>query len=175
MNDELTQALEQFRAEVAEVADGDALYALQVKYLGKKGSVTRLRSNMGKLDPSERKAFGQAFNAVKQGIEQGIEDRKLELEQLIRARELERVEDLTMGARVPAVGSLHPITRFRRELERVFARLGFDVEDGPHVEHEQHTLGLFPRADWLRLLAEVGFSTTTVADDYGRTLFVGRR
>ena len=138
MNDELTQALEQFRAEVAEVADGDALYALQVKYLGKKGSVTRLRSNMGKLDPSERKAFGQAFNAVKQGIEQGIEDRKLELEQLIRARELERVEDLTMGARVPAVGSLHPITRFRRELERVFARLGFDVEDGPHVEHEQY-------------------------------------
>lgn len=50
-------------------------------------------------------------------------------------------------------------------------------EDGqpPHVEHEQHTLGMFPRADWLRLLAEVGFSASTVADDYGRTLFVGRR
>jgi phenylalanyl-tRNA synthetase alpha chain len=138
VNDELTQALEQFRAEVAEVADGEALYALQVKYLGKKGSVTRLRSNMGQLDPSQRKAFGQAFNATKEAIEQAIEDRKLALEQAARGRDLERIEDLTMAARTPPVGSLHPITRFRRELERVFARLGFDIEDGPHVEHERY-------------------------------------
>jgi phenylalanyl-tRNA synthetase alpha chain len=138
VNDELDQALAQFRVEVAEVAEGDALYALQVKYLGKKGSVTRLRSNMGTLDPSERKAFGQAFNATKQAIEQAIEDRKAQLEQQARQRELARFEDLTMGARVPPVGSLHPITKFRRELERVFTSLGFDIEDGPHVEHEQY-------------------------------------
>jgi phenylalanyl-tRNA synthetase alpha chain len=138
VNDELTRALEQFRVEVAEVADGDALYALQVKYLGKKGSVTRLRAKMGSLDPSERKAFGQAFNTTKQAIEGAIEARKVELENEARQRELGRVLDLTMGARVPPVGSLHPITGFRRELERVFTRLGFDVEDGPHVEHEQY-------------------------------------
>jgi phenylalanyl-tRNA synthetase alpha chain len=138
VNDELNQALEQFRVEVAAIDDGEALYALQVKYLGKKGLVTRLRSTMGKLEPSERKAFGQAFNATKQQIERAIDDRRLELERQARQRDLARVEDLTMGARVPPVGSLHPITRFRRELERVLTRMGFDIEDGPHVEHEQY-------------------------------------
>lgn len=138
MSDELKQELERFRAEVAGVEDSDALYVLQVKYLGKKGSVTRLRSKMGQLDPDERKAFGQAFNATKQAIEEAIDDRRQELEARARQRDLQRVEDLTMLPRRPPVGSLHPNSRFRRELERVFRGLGFDVEDGPHVEHERY-------------------------------------
>ncbi len=43
------------------------------------------------------------------------------------------------------------------------------------VEHEQHIGGLFPRAEWLRLLAETGFKTKIVRDEYGRDLFVARK
>lgn len=50
-------------------------------------------------------------------------------------------------------------------------------EDGQatQIEHELHTLGLFPRADWLRLIREVGFVVDSIEDDYGRTIFVGHK
>jgi len=43
------------------------------------------------------------------------------------------------------------------------------------IEHEQHIGGLFPRAEWLRLLHETGFAPEIVRDAYGRDLFVARR
>src|SRR6185503_15554016 len=43
------------------------------------------------------------------------------------------------------------------------------------VEHEHHVCGLFPRAEWLRLLRESGFETQIVHDSFGRDLFVARR
>lgn len=50
-----------------------------------------------------------------------------------------------------------------------------DGEQPLHIEHEQHICGLFPRADWLRLLAETGFAASIVPDNYDRELFVARR
>lgn len=48
--------------------------------------------------------------------------------------------------------------------------------DAPaRVEHEQHVFGLFPRADWLRLLGEVGFEATILCDPYERDVFVATR
>jgi len=91
---------------------------------------------MGKLAPEERKAFGMTFNEVKQAIEASLEARKVGIAQAAREADLSRFEDLTMVDSVSSVGSIHPITRTRRELARVFRKLGFDVVDGPHVEHE---------------------------------------
>ena len=134
----LAAEVARFHEAVADVADADALYELQVRFLGKKGSITRLRSQMGAIDPAQRKAFGQAFNAAKQAIEQGLEDRKRALGDVARQAELRREVDLTMLPGRRPLGTLHPITRTRRELARVFRGLGFDVVDGPHVEHEKY-------------------------------------
>lgn len=140
VSDDVTQALgaeqQRFEAALKEVNDADALYELQVQYIGKKGSVSKLRGQMGKLAPEERKAFGMAFNEVKKAIEAALEDRKQAIVGAAREADLGRVEDLTMVDTLSAVGSIHPITRTRRELSRVFRKLGFDVVDGPHVEHE---------------------------------------
>ena len=135
---ELDEQLSRFRSEVAAVQDGEALYELQVKYLGKKGAVTRLRSRMGALPPEQRKAFGQAFNRTKEAIEAEIGQHKETLQARARQAELSRVVDLTLLPKTPPVGSLHPVTRTRRRLEQVFRAMGFDVEDGPHVEHERY-------------------------------------
>lgn len=140
VSDDVTQMLraeqQRFEAALAEVNDADALYELQVQYIGKKGSVSKLRGQMGKLAPEERKAFGMAFNEVKKAIEAALEARKDAIARAAREADLARVEDLTMVDTMSAVGSIHPITRTRRELARVFRKLGFDVADGPHVEHE---------------------------------------
>jgi phenylalanyl-tRNA synthetase alpha chain len=133
----LTAELARFHAEVAAVTDAAALYELQVRYLGKKGSVTQLRGVVAQLDPEARRAYGQAFNAAKDEIEAVIAERRRQLEQAERERDLLRHEDLTTGAAEGPVGSLHPITQTRRELARIFRRLGFDAVDGPHVESQR--------------------------------------
>lgn len=136
--DELRVLQTAFEQELQHAPDEDALYALQVKYLGKKGLVSRLRSHMGTLAPAERKAFGQAFNEVKTALEQGLAARGQQLAQAERARKLARHEDLTLLPRWRPGGSVHPITHTRRRLEAVFRQMGFDVVDGPHVEDEEY-------------------------------------
>jgi phenylalanyl-tRNA synthetase alpha chain len=139
---------EEFALLVESAADEESLYALQVKYLGKKGQVTQMRGLMGKLPPHERKAFGQAFNEVKEAIERTLQARREALAQAERQRRLSQREDLTMLPRRRAAGSLHPITHTRRRLEAVFRQMGYEVVDGPHVEHEKYNF------DDLNFLAE---------------------
>ena len=43
------------------------------------------------------------------------------------------------------------------------------------IEHEQHICGLFPRAEWVRLLCEVGFQPEVTRDHYERDIFVAHR
>lgn len=140
VSDDVTEALraeqQRFEAALAEVNDADALYELQVQFIGKKGSVSKLRGRMGKLAPEERKAFGMAFNEVKKAIEASLEGKHRAIKTLQREADLGRFEDLTMADTMSPVGSIHPVTRTRRQLSRVFRKLGFDVVDGPHVEHE---------------------------------------
>lgn len=134
---ELEGQVADFDQEIQKVQDAAELYALRVRFLGKKGSVTVLRSRMGKLPPEERKSFGQAFNRVKNELEAKLDARDLQLKQAARQRDLDRRLDLSAVQEAAiAVGSLHPITRTRLELESIFRRMGFDVADGPHVEHE---------------------------------------
>jgi phenylalanyl-tRNA synthetase alpha chain len=128
----------EFLLELSCAGDEESLYALQVKYLGKKGLVTQQRALMGKLAPEHRKAFGQAFNDVKESLEQQLQARREGLAQAARQRRLSQHEDLTMLPRRRPGGSLHPLTHTRRRLEAVFRQMGYDVVDGPHVEHEQY-------------------------------------
>lgn len=137
----LNAELEAFRTALEAVEDASALYDLQVRFIGKKGSVSQLRKQMGrqmaKLSVDEKKAFGQAFNEVKAAIEAEIEGRSLALDRRARERDLGRVEDLTMPpAQVLPTGTLHPITATRRKLEAIFREMGFSVVEGPHVEDE---------------------------------------
>lgn len=134
----LERERERFEAELAEAPDEAAIYQVQVRFLGKKGSVTQLRKLMGKAPPDQRKQLGQAFNETKDAMESGMELRRKQLEDQARELELSRRVDLSLRPSPGRPGSLHPITATRRQLERVFHRLGFDVFDGPHVEAEDY-------------------------------------
>lgn len=135
---ELVRLQAAFTQEVEQAADEESLYALQVKYLGRKGEVTRLRKHMGSLSPDERKAFGRAFNEAKTALEHKLAARGEALAQAARQRRLARRQDATLLPRRRPSGSLHPITHTRRRLEAVFRQMGFDVVDGPHVEDEKY-------------------------------------
>jgi len=122
-------------------ADGDArlLEDVRVRYLGRKGDVTALTKQLGRLSPAERPSAGKAINDLKRRIEADLERAAEQAGSRARDREIAAGrEDATLPPRRPFVGSLHPVTRVRRELERIFRDLGYSVERGPEVEDDFH-------------------------------------
>lgn len=135
--------LERLKADLLvtaeEAADLAALEELRVRALGKKGSLTGLMKELGRLDPERRRARGQALNAVKDAVAEAIEGRKRLLqEQALDARLQQERIDVSLPARPQPVGHLHPLSRTIDELIAIFGEMGFSVAEGPHIEDDFH-------------------------------------
>jgi phenylalanyl-tRNA synthetase alpha chain len=125
--------------QLARAAALDAVEAVRVEALGRKGKLAEISKEMGKLAPEERARIGKLLNSVKQELESKIDARKAELESLaLNARLDTEWLDLTAPAPGPRPGSLHPVTQVQRELEQLFISMGFAVLDGPEVETEYY-------------------------------------
>ena len=117
----------------------DAIEAVRVESLGRKGKLADISKTFGKLPPDERSRLGKLLNTVKQDLETRIDSRKQALEsQALDARLDQEWFDLTTPAPGVRPGSLHPVTQVQRELEQLFISLGFTVLDGPEVETEYY-------------------------------------
>ncbi|MBT3202763.1 MAG: phenylalanine--tRNA ligase subunit alpha [Gammaproteobacteria bacterium] len=136
---ELNSLLQSATAEIEAVTDLLSLDQLRVGYLGKKGEVTSLLKNLGKLPGNERREAGQEINKVKQAIQQMLEDRKIVLnEEQINAKLAAETIDVTLPGRGLEKGGLHPVTLTMTRIEKMFGKLGFDVAVGPEVEDDFH-------------------------------------
>ena len=126
-------------ARIAAASNAAELDAARVEALGRKGWLAQFSKEMGKLALEERAGVGKLLNAARQGLESAIETRQRQFaEAALRARLESEWLDVTLPAPGPRRGHLHPITRIQRELEELFASLGFAVLDGPEVETEYH-------------------------------------
>ncbi len=124
------------------VSDADDLAALdhvRVEYLGKKGQITALLKSLGKLSAEERPAAGAEINKAKQQVQEQITARKQAMEQAaIDAKLASETIDVTLGGRGQTVGGLHPVTRTLDRIEKIFAAVGYKVEQGPEIEDNYH-------------------------------------
>ncbi len=131
--------LEQIRQSALEaVNSADALQdieALRVKYLGKKGELTGILKQMGKLSAEERPVIGQLANEIRGAIEQAIDVKLTEIKSAEQAKKLidEKI-DVTLPGKPVAMGSRHPLTVVLDEIKEIFVGMGFDIVDGPEVE-----------------------------------------
>jgi phenylalanyl-tRNA synthetase alpha chain len=124
---------------VAAAGDPAALDAVRVRYLGKKGLLTRQLKQLGTLPADERPAAGQAINRVKQKVQQAIEDHHRQLQTAALDVQLVREAiDVTLPGRGQMRGGLHPVTRTMRRIEALFTPLGFTVAEGPEIEDDYH-------------------------------------
>jgi len=124
---------------VAAAHSADEIEAIRVEVLGRKGALTQISKEMGKLAPEERARVGKLLNAAKQAVEEAIEKRSQEFSAAALSNRLDSEWiDLTLPAPGPRAGSLHPITQIQMEIEDLFVSLGFVVLDGPEVETEYH-------------------------------------
>ena len=110
---------------------------IRIAYLGKKGKISLILKDLKNLEVEERKNVGKIANALKQEIEEQIESKKEELQEQMLEEEIKQQSfiDLTVPVK-KTIGSLHPITIVQKELEEIFASMGFTIEDGNEVETE---------------------------------------
>lgn len=138
-SESLSQMVERALADVAASADLAALDAVRVRSLGKKGSLTEQLKSLGALPSAERPAAGQRINDAKLAVQAALEKRRLNLEEASLAQALGAdAIDVTLPGRGQESGSVHPVTRTRLRIERIFMQAGFQVASGPEVEDEFH-------------------------------------
>jgi len=126
-------------AQVEAAADLAALEDVRVAALGKKGRITDEMKNLGALSPDERKARGQALNALKDAVAAAIETRKADLARAALATRLEAERiDVTLPVRPEQTGRVHPISQTIDEIVAIFADMGFTLAEGPDVEDDFH-------------------------------------
>lgn len=139
MADSLSSLVEQALADLSESANLAALDEVRVRLLGKKGALTEQLKGLGALSAAERPAAGQRINEAKTSIQAALEMHRIRLEQTAMTAELAKGKiDVTLPGRGQEPGSLHPITRTRLRIERIFAQAGFQVASGPEVEDDFH-------------------------------------
>ncbi len=127
------------QAEIDAADDLQALDAIRVNYLGKKGELTALLKTLGSLPGDQRKAAGQQINQAKQQVQQRLEAKKAELEQAkLQAQLASEKVDVTLPGRGQRAGGLHPVTRTMQRIGALFSQMGFTVEQGPEIEDDFH-------------------------------------
>jgi phenylalanyl-tRNA synthetase alpha chain len=129
-----------FEAQAAAAGDRAAWEALRLAWLGRKQGVLRdLLAKIGSVPAEQRKAFGAAVNELRQAVEARLAALDGELAERERQEKLRREKvDVTLPGRKPRLGSLHPVSLVEREIEEIFAELGYSVAEGPEVEDELH-------------------------------------
>lgn len=126
-------------AKIKAANDVQSLDAVRVSALGKKGVITDLMKNLGKMSPEERKVEGVALNLMKDEIASLIEDRQKTLKRSeMAARLASESIDVTLDSRPERQGKIHPITQTMDEMTAIFADMGFSIHDGPDIEDDFH-------------------------------------
>jgi phenylalanyl-tRNA synthetase alpha chain len=126
-------------AAIAGADSLEALDAVRVGALGKKGSITALMKQLGALPPEQRRAFGAEVNILKDEIAGLLEARQSALKQAALDARLagERV-DVSLPPRPSAEGRVHPISQTIDEIVAVFGDMGFVWAEGPDIEDDWH-------------------------------------
>ena len=126
--------------ELAAVADGVALEAWRVAFLGSKGRLKAAMAGMKDVPKDDKPAAGAKANAVKVALEGAFEARSAALRGQAEPAGSAAIVDLTEPGlhEAHALGRRHILMRVRAELVEVCARLGFAVADGPELEDDEH-------------------------------------
>jgi len=136
-SDPAIQALrEQFRQQLPLATTEQALQGLKDAFLGRKsGSVTQALKGLASIAPDARREAGQQLNALKTEIDATIDAKRAAL---ASARPPAGTVDVTLPARTIPLGRMHPLMRVRQQVEDIFARMGYEILEGPEVEDDYH-------------------------------------
>ena len=136
---DLATLLRQALDEVTASTTLAALDEVRVRWLGKKGAFTEQLKALGALPAADRPAVGARINEAKQQFEAAVESTREALAGAAVEAELAAGRiDVSLPGRGEARGGIHPVTRARLRIERIFRDSGFEVATGPEIEDDFH-------------------------------------
>ena len=135
MKAQLEQIKQQALSALEAAKTPAALEELRVKVLGKKGELTAVLKQMGKLSAEERPVMGQLANAVRAEIEEKLEQCRKDINaRVLEAKLASEAIDVTIPGEAVALGHQHPMNQVLQQVKDIFVGMGYTVVDGPEVE-----------------------------------------
>ncbi len=141
--DELLKIKEEALLKIEACESLKDLNDLRVLYLGKKGPMQAAMKSMKDMSQEERASFGQVSNQVKQDITNSIDEKKETLEELEMNQKLASENiDISLPSTALPLGSLHPLSVVKNDIEEMFLGMGYQVAEGPEVESDHFNFEL---------------------------------
>ncbi|MDN5365030.1 MAG: phenylalanyl-tRNA synthetase alpha chain [Thermacetogenium sp.] len=139
MKEEILRIKENALRELETAGKREELQDLKVKYLGKKGLLTKVLRGMGSVPADLRPSLGHLANEVRQLLEERLEEKLAAvLEQEKKERLAGEAIDVTLPGRPVRRGHRHPLTLILWEIKEIFIAMGFEVAEGPEVETDYY-------------------------------------
>jgi len=130
------RALLLFHEELGDVRTDAELQALRSRWVGRKGSwVAAFMDLVGRATPDEKRIIGRQANELKKVADLAIAEREAAL---AASRRPAGAVDVTLPGRRPPLGSRHPLSLVREQVQDIFARLGYQILEGPEIEDDYH-------------------------------------
>ncbi len=143
MKEQLSSIQQKALEEIKVASDIKTVDDLKVRLLGKKGELTAILKQMGKLSAEERPVIGQLANDVRQCIENDIARKKEQLKSLETERKLKKETlDVTLPGKRFEQGRRHPLNIVLEDLKEIFKGMGYSVVDGPEVEETKYVFDM---------------------------------
>ncbi len=135
MKEQLAQIKQQAVEALQQAQTPAQLEELRVRFLGKKGELTAVLKQMGKLSPEERPVMGQLANAVRAEIEEMLEKQKAAAHAAaLEAKLASEALDVTIPGKSVVLGHAHPMNQVLQQIKDLFVGMGYQIVDGPEVE-----------------------------------------
>lgn len=138
MLDKIAETGKEFDRDLAAANDPKSLDAMRVRYFGRKaGLIPDLFARLREVPKEQKKEVGDALNKLRDRAEQELKEKSLRLVSV----KIEQPIDVTLPARLPRLGHLHPITLVRQQMEEIFREMGYSVDPGPEIENDWYNFG----------------------------------
>ena len=135
MKEQLAQIKQQAVEALQQAQTPAQLEELRVRFLGKKGELTAVLKQMGKLSPEERPVMGQLANTVRAEIEEMLEKQKAAAQAAaLEAKLASEALDVTIPGKPVVLGHAHPMNQVLQQIKDLFVGMGYQIVDGPEVE-----------------------------------------
>ena len=139
MKQQLEEIRESAKSQLSKAASLAELDTLRVKYLGKKGELTAILKQMGKLSAEERPIIGQLANEIRADLEASIAESVEDIKQKLLEQKLKSEKiDVTLPAKKQSLGHKHPLSIVLDEVKDIFFGMGFSIASGPEVEWDYY-------------------------------------
>ena len=136
---QLKDVQQQAEQDITAAATLSDLDQVRVKYLGKKGGLSKVLGGMGKLSAEERPKIGKLANEAKTALQSQIDQRKESLQaQQIKARLASETIDVTMPGVYQPQGRVHPINSIVDQITDIFVGLGYTVAQSQEIESDYY-------------------------------------